>query len=277
MASKKNSTKTTDAATQEQADAAPKTMNSTVLIGLVAVLVAALAVATFFIARSVSSGGSTAQPAAAADASQDASQYNPPNQPVEPATGEFAKALLEIPSRDPKDPRALGKADAPVVMTEFSDYSCPMCSKFAVETLPKLMPLVNNGTLRIEYRDMVIFDQQYASSIGAIGGLAAGEQGKFWEFYKESANMALSSHPVWTRELAVQVAEKVGVPNIEKFKKDMDNPKLAQKLSDERIMAEKIGVRGTPAFVINDRFIGGALPTDTFIATIKAAAQKPSK
>lgn len=41
--------------------------------------------------------------------------------------------------RDAGDPFALGRADAPVVMVEYADYTCPFCAKFANDTLPELV------------------------------------------------------------------------------------------------------------------------------------------
>ena len=56
--------------------------------------------------------------------------------------------------RDPADGQAKGKVDAPVVMVVYSDFACPYCTQFAQNVEPELTDLVDQGTLRIEWRDL---------------------------------------------------------------------------------------------------------------------------
>ena len=56
--------------------------------------------------------------------------------------------------RDPTDGQAKGKVDAPVVMVIYSDFACPYCTQFAQNVEPELDRLVDQGTLRIEWRDL---------------------------------------------------------------------------------------------------------------------------
>ena len=43
--------------------------------------------------------------------------------------------LADLARREPGDPMAVGKADAPVVMINYSEFQCPFCGKFARDTL----------------------------------------------------------------------------------------------------------------------------------------------
>ena len=89
--------------------------------------------------------------------------------------------LGDLARRTPSDPMALGAIDAPVVMVAFSDFRCPFCAQFSLETEPQLVDrYVEDGTLRIEWRDLPIFGKQ--SFDAARAGRAAAAQEKFWEF-----------------------------------------------------------------------------------------------
>ena len=71
-----------------------------------------------------------AAPAQTATASADAAQATPEpaaSTPPQP-NPELERFLLDLPRRDPNDPLAMGKVDAKVVMTNWSDYRCPFCA-----------------------------------------------------------------------------------------------------------------------------------------------------
>ena len=82
---------------------------------------------------------------------------------------------------DPNDQQAKGDVNAPVTMVVFSDFACPYCTKFAREIDPALADLVEDGTLRVEWYDLAQITD--SSPLAAQAGLAAAEQGKFWEFH----------------------------------------------------------------------------------------------
>ena len=116
-------------------------------------------------------------------------------------------------TRDPNDPRAKGDVNAPVVMVIYSDFACPFCTRFAREVEPQLDDLVKNGTLRIEWRDLAQVTQ--TSPLAAQAGIAAGKQGKFWEFHDAVYGAAdPQGHPEYTEDSLVDFAEKAGVPDL---------------------------------------------------------------
>lgn len=170
--------------------------------------------------------------------------------------------VLQILRAEPKrvadDPRALGSVDAPVVMVEFSDYSCPVCAYFARETEPGLRELIDAGTLRVEYRDFVIF-AQYGSDIAARGGWAAANQGRFVEYRHALWGAAdPNGHAQWTADRIVELAQEAGVPDIDRFRADLTSQEITDKVNAETQHAQSLGINGTPFFMINDAVIGGA-------------------
>ena len=184
---------------------------------------------------------------------------------------EVAQMMLDLQRRDPQDPMAVGEVDAPVVMIEYADYRCPYCARFHLEIRPDLLPLVEDGTLRIEFRDFVIFDE--TSQLAAVAGRAAAEQDRLQEF--QSAVFALSTdgHGEYGREDLVDIAEEVGVGDLEQFEADLDDADLAAAVEADSAEARAIGVSSTPTFLINTQVLQGAYPADRMLEIIEEQRQ----
>ncbi|MCP3801121.1 thioredoxin domain-containing protein [Allokutzneria sp. A3M-2-11 16] len=167
------------------------------------------------------------------------------------------------------DPYAMGRVDAPVVLVEFADYRCPYCVKFATDTKPELIRrYVDNGTLRIEWRDYPMFGEE--SENAALAARAAGRQGKFWPYhelaFEEAPRKGRASFP---RERLVEIAKRVGVADLKRFEADLADPALAEEIKADMMDGRRIGVSGTPAFVLNGRPMVGARPLEDFVAMIE--------
>ena len=170
-------------------------------------------------------------------------------------------------TRDPNDPRAKGDVNAPVVMVIYSDFACPFCTKFAQEVEPRLDDLIENGTLRIEWRDLAQVTQ--TSPLAAQAGIAAGKQGKFWEFHDAVYGAAdPQGHPEYTEDSLVDFAEKAGVPDLERFRADMTDAATVKAVTDANQHAYSLGIKGTPFSFVNDAYIGGYRSADYVRATV---------
>ena len=159
-------------------------------------------------------------------------------------------------TRDPDDPRAKGKADAPVVMVIYSDFACPYCTKFAQEIDPELADLVADGTLRVEWYDLAQITD--SSPLAAQAGIAAGEQGKFWEFHDAVYAAAdPSGHPQYSEQSLVDFAATAGVPDLDKFRATMLDPMTVTRVASAKDQAHQAGITGTPTLFINKAYIPG--------------------
>lgn len=207
--------------------------------------------------------GSDAAPQATVTVTQGAGD---PQQPVEEAPQadpERDAFLLDLPRRIEGDPLAKGSLDAKIVMTEWADYRCPFCSVFTEDTLPLLQPLIDDGTLRIEFRDLAIFGEDSINA--AAAARAAGEQGLYWEF-AEALYVSLPNqgHPPVGDAEVTAIAEQVGVQDMEKFQSDYIDPATRDAVTSDSAEAQKFGISGTPAFLIGTEFISGAQPIGVF-------------
>lgn len=183
---------------------------------------------------------------------------------------EVAQMLLDLQRRDPDDPMAVGDVDAPVVMIEYADYRCPYCARFQLETRPELLPLVEDGTLRIEFRDFVIFEE--TSELAAVAGRAAAEQGRLEEFQEAVFALSTKEHAEFDAADLVAIAEDVGVPDVEKFEADLEDEELLAAVRTDTEEASSLGVSSTPTFFINTQVLQGAYPTDQMISIVEDEA-----
>ncbi|MDU0348397.1 DsbA family protein [Actinomyces sp. MRS3W] len=248
--------------------------NPIIVALLIAIAILLTIIAIMLVVRpGHSDAGASPTPSSDPTASAAASA-NPTSAPSQ-TDAELLKILRGEVARDSDDARAKGDVDAPVVMVVYSDFACPYCTLFAQEVEPNLDGLIEDGTLRVEWRDLAQITQ--TSPLAAQAGVAAGNQGKFWEFHDAVYAAAdPNDHPEYTEESLVAFAEQAGVADIEQFRTDMNDAATVQAVADAKQHAYDLGITGTPFFIINDAYISGYAPTDYVRNTIleqAAAAQ----
>ncbi|MFF8381084.1 DsbA family protein [Streptomyces sp. NPDC015661] len=193
---------------------------------------------------------------------------------ADPSAGVYAE-LEAYARRDPADKLALGRADAPVVLIEYADFKCGYCGKFARDTEPALVKkYVEDGTLRIEWRNFPIFGEE--SEGIARASWAAGRQGRFWEFHK-AAYAEGAKEKGFGKERLTALATEAGVPDLARFAKDSDSAAAREAVRKDQEQGYALGATSTPSFLINGRPIAGAQPLETFTEAIEAAAKAAPK
>ncbi|MFK0218455.1 DsbA family protein [Streptomyces vinaceus] len=180
--------------------------------------------------------------------------------------------LAKLARREAGDKLAAGRADAPVVLIEYSDFKCGYCGKFARDTEPELVKkYVEDGTLRIEWRNFPIFGAD--SETAAKAAWAAGQQDRFAQFHA-AAYAEEAKEKGFGRARLLELAREAGVPDLERFEKDMAGDAATAALQKDQEEGYRIGVTSTPSFLLNGQPIAGAQPLGAFEAAIaKAKAQ----
>ncbi|WP_051806857.1 DsbA family protein [Streptomyces sp. NRRL F-2664] len=183
---------------------------------------------------------------------------------------EASAALQALARREAGDKLALGRADAPVVLIEYSDFKCGYCGKFARDTEPELVKkYVDQGTLRIEWRNFPIFGAD--SEAAAKAAWAAGQQDRFAAFHA-AAYADGAKEKGFAEPRLLELAREAGVPDLERFKADMAGEQAAAALQKDQQEGYRIGVTSTPSFLVNGRPIAGAQPLGAFTAAVEQAA-----
>lgn len=186
-------------------------------------------------------------------------------QPVQQGTEQTEtvpdEVVDQLVRRDPDDPLAMGPVDAPVVLVAFSDYQCPFCAQWNDETLPEMQELVEDGDLRIEWRDVNIYGDE--SRRAATASVAAGMQDKFWEYHEELFPEGETIED-YSTEALVETAEEVGL-DTEQFEADMESEETADIVAENEELGQSIGAYSTPTFLMNEVPVVGAQPSEVFI------------
>ncbi|MCX3059013.1 DsbA family protein [Streptomyces beihaiensis] len=178
-------------------------------------------------------------------------------------------ALLALARRDRHDPLARGRADAPVVLIEYADFTCGFCGKFARDTEPELVKkYVADGTLRVEWRNFPIFGSE--SEAAARAAWAAGRQGRFWQFHQAAYADGAKEKGFGAARLDA-LARQAGVPDLDRFRRDRDSDAAHRAVGKDRDEAYALGATSTPSFLVGGRPIAGAQPAATFEQAIESA------
>ncbi|GGB60950.1 MULTISPECIES: thioredoxin domain-containing protein [Henriciella] len=150
-----------------------------------------------------------------------------------------------------KNDFAIGPEDAPVTLVEFFDYRCGYCKRSMEWTMA--LPEKYDNKVRVVFKEFPILTAE--SEKAALAALAAGEQGKYAEMHREL--MQLDNSTGFDKDDIDAAAERAGV-NVDKMRADMESVKLQKVVADNKSLARKIGVDGTPAFFVGDEFVPGA-------------------
>ena len=142
----------------------------------------------------------------------------------------------------------VGNANGDVPVIEFFDYNCGYCKKAFLD-IAKLVD--KDKKVRVIMKEFPILSK--GSEEAAKVALAAKMQGKYWEFHRA----LLQSQGQANEATALKVAEKLGL-DMTRLKKDMASPEVQKEIDATRELATKMGIQGTPHFIVGDRIVPGA-------------------
>ena len=153
------------------------------------------------------------------------------------------------------DPEAIvvGNPNGDVTMVEFFDYNCGYCKR-AFGDLDKLA--ASDPKLRIVLKDFPILgpDSVAASRI-AVAARAQLTPEKYWEFHKR---LMVETKGRVGKDAALALAKSFGL-DLKKLEADADGPAVEARIRQVMDIADALGINGTPAFVIGDKVIPGAV------------------
>jgi protein-disulfide isomerase len=153
-----------------------------------------------------------------------------------------------------------GAENAKVSIVEFSDFQCPYCSR-VTPTLARIQKEYA-GQVKIAFKHLPLSMHPKAPAAHAAAE-AAHRQGKFWEMH----DLIFGNQKEMTPAKYEEYATKIGL-DLERFKKDAASPDVKKRVDADAAEAAKLGITGTPAFLVNGRYLSGAQPFERFKAVI---------
>ncbi len=162
-----------------------------------------------------------------------------------------------------------GDANAPVVMYEWSDFTCSHCKEFNDNTLPILEDAyIKTGKLRFVQKEFPVVNGDL-SVVAALAAQCAGDQDKYWEMH----DWLFANVPTWANQDAlakVKEGARTAGADGAKFDTCFDQQTPIQRIVEDFREGQSFDIQGTPAFVVNGHFIPGAMPVIQFRQMIDA-------
>lgn len=153
-----------------------------------------------------------------------------------------------------------GNPNGDVTVSVWMDYACGYCRA----SLPLIARLVaEDPKIRIVYRELPVLSE--GSRVAARWALAAAEQGKFKAFHSALyAGGQLS-------EASIDAAAASAGLDRAKAQAAIATPRVEAEVTRNLDTAGKLGVTGTPSWVIGDQAISGMVPYEVLTKAVAAA------
>lgn len=189
-------------------------------------------------------------------------------------------ALLASPlaAQDPLGARTKGRADAPVTVYEMSDFQCPYCREFAMETFPTIeREYIATGKVRWIFVNFPLTQIHPNAVAAAEFALCAGRQGKFWpahdRLYAEQERWASLRDPgayflSLVRPLRLEEQQMLGC---------LQSGTARTAVRQDAEGAVRAGATATPTFYIEGGLMEGVHPIAVFRTVLDSIVRAKSR
>lgn len=120
---------------------------------------------------------------------------------------------------------------------------------------------MSSGKVRFAYKHFAILGPE--SNRSAEASECAAEQDQFWAYHDGIFVDQVSQRSTLSADRLTELAGEIGLDTTA-FRQCLDSGKYTSQISQESLSVQSLGVRGTPAFLINGVFISGAQPFEVF-------------
>jgi protein-disulfide isomerase len=156
-----------------------------------------------------------------------------------------------------------GNPSGDVTVSVWMDYACGYCRA----SLPMIARLVaEDPKVRIVYRELPVLSE--GSRVAARWGLAAAEQGKFKPFH-----MALYSGGQLSQASIDAAAASAGL-DVSRARQAIGSAPVEAEVARNLDVASKLGVTGTPSWVIGEQVISGMVPYEVLREAVQTARRR---
>jgi protein-disulfide isomerase/uncharacterized membrane protein len=169
-----------------------------------------------------------------------------------------------------------GPADAPIKVTEFSDFLCPFCRNLAGAFNGFMHDGQGKNRVAIYFKNYPL-DQACNTSLPrtvhvgacevALGGICANEQGKFWEYHDRIFTQPPESP---TRDVVVSIGAAIGL-NGDQLRECMGSSSARDKLDRDIQEGKRLDVKATPTVFVNGKHLE---QLNAFLKAIESEAKR---
>lgn len=173
--------------------------------------------------------------------------------------------VRQAPDPDPLADRTKGRRDAPITIYEMSDFQCPFCRAFTLETMPTLeRDYVATGKVRVVYINLPLASVHRNATVAAQVAMCAAQQHRFWPMH----DLLFHHQDEWAklaapRELLMTLGDSAGL-NRDRLTRCLASPSTAAAVEADAKRARRAGATSTPTFYIEGGLLEGAAPVAVF-------------
>lgn len=176
--------------------------------------------------------------------------------------------------------RSKGAPTAPVTVYEMSDFQCPYCRRFALETFPTLeREYVASGKVRWIFVNFPLTSIHPNAVAAAEVALCAGKQGAFWAMH----DLLYTYQDTWAplKEPGPFLSTLADSAKISRkaLMSCLASPDTAT-IRSEAEGSERAGATSTPSFYIEGGIMSGAQPVEVFrqvLDSVLSAKRRPGR
>ena len=179
---------------------------------------------------------------------------------------EILQQFKNNPQEQIGDSPTFGSTDQKIVLFEFSDFQCPFCAKVQKNLKEFMDKHEDRVTLVFKHLPLTRIHPQAIPA--AKAAWAAQQQGRFWEYH----DALFEQQDKLEEQLYIEVANNLGL-DIDKFNSDRQSEEAIASIETDFKLAQKIGISGTPFFVMNGETFSGAVKLSQMEETLAKVIQ----
>jgi protein-disulfide isomerase len=156
-----------------------------------------------------------------------------------------------------------GNPQGDVTIVEFFDYNCGFCKR-SLTDLQELIKL--DPKLKVVLKDFpVLGAESVEASRVAIAVKNQIKGDKYWNFHVA----LMGTRGRINGAKALEVAKEFGA-NIDQVRRDMESAETRGAIEETVVLGDRLGLTGTPAFIIADEIVFGAVGVEQIKSRIDA-------
>ena len=165
----------------------------------------------------------------------------------------------------PLESRSKGSPNAPVTVYEMSDFQCPYCGQFALNTFPQLeRDYIRSGKVRWIFINFPLTSIHAHASAAAELALCAAKQQGFWPVH----DLLFKHQKAWAplKEAGpffVSLVDSAGLSRPAMLS-CLESPETVNSVRADAEGAARSGATSTPTFYIEGGLLEGAQPLNLF-------------
>jgi protein-disulfide isomerase len=159
----------------------------------------------------------------------------------------------------------VGNPQGDVTFVEFFDYNCGYCKRAMVDMMDLMK---HDPKIKVVLKEFPVLGP--ASVDAARVGVAVRMQDKTGKKYLDFHQKLLSGRGQVDKARAIAAAKEAGL-DVARIERDLNSDEVRQTLEESLKLAEKLGLNGTPSYVIGPHVVVGAVGLEQLKEKVNSA------